>query len=56
MIYAPSGKPLVQPLAADKEGILQADVNLADIDGATQMIDNVGHTARPDLLRKGYAS
>jgi nitrilase len=50
MIYAPSGKPLVQPLAADKEGILQADVNLADIDGATQMIDNVGHTARPDLL------
>jgi nitrilase len=50
MIYGPDGKPLVQPLAADREGILHADISLADIDGATQMMDNVGHTARPDLL------
>lgn len=50
MIYGPTGKPLVQPLAEDEEGILHADIDLADLEARAQMTDIVGQSARPDLL------
>ncbi|KAJ6002515.1 hypothetical protein N7451_005062 [Penicillium sp. IBT 35674x] len=50
MIFGPDGAALVEaPLAGD-ECILQADINLQDIDYAKAMIDTVGHYSRPDLL------
>jgi nitrilase len=50
MIFGPDGKPLVEALSPGEEGILQADVDLQDIDYAKSMIDTVGHYSRPDLL------
>jgi len=50
MIYGPDGGPLCKALPAGEEGILQADIELADIDYAKCMIDTVGHYSRPDLL------
>lgn len=46
----PDGRPLVEPLDPGEEGILQADIDLQDIDYAKNLIDAVGHYARPDLL------
>jgi hypothetical protein len=46
----PDGRPLVEPLDPGEEGILQADIDLQDIDYAKNLIDVVGHYARPDLL------
>ncbi|TVY23592.1 Nitrilase [Lachnellula hyalina] len=50
MIYGPDGKPLCEPWPPGKEGIMQADIDLKDIDYAKSMIDTVGHYSRPDLL------
>ncbi|CZR57514.1 probable nitrilase [Phialocephala subalpina] len=50
MIYGPDGKPLCEPWPPGKEGIMQADIDLQDIDYAKGMIDTVGHYSRPDLL------
>lgn len=50
MIYGPDGKPLCEPWPPGKEGIMQADIDLTDIDYAKSMIDTVGHYSRPDLL------
>lgn len=50
MIFSPDGRPLVEPLDPGEEGILQADIDLQDIDYAKIMIDTVGHYSRPDLL------
>ncbi|MCJ1379619.1 hypothetical protein MMC17_002721 [Xylographa soralifera] len=50
MIFGPDGKPLVEAFPAGEEGILQADIDLRDIDYAKAMIDTVGHYSRPDLL------
>lgn len=50
MIYGPDGKPLCEPWPSDKEGIMQTDIDLKDIDYAKAMIDTVGHYSRPDLL------
>lgn len=50
MIFGPDGAPLCEPLKPGEEGILQADVDLGDIDYAKSMIDPVGHYSRPDLL------
>lgn len=50
MIFGPDGKPLCEPWPCHKEGIMQADVDLRDIDYAKGMIDTVGHYSRPDLL------
>lgn len=50
MIFGPDGAPLVKALDPGEEGILMADIDLKSIDYAKQMIDVVGHYARPDLL------
>ncbi len=50
MIFGPDVRPLVEALDPGEEGILQADIDLQDIDYAKNMIDTVGHYARPDLL------
>ncbi|MCJ1282132.1 hypothetical protein MMC26_001455 [Xylographa opegraphella] len=50
MIFGPDGKPLVEALSPGEEGILQADIDLRDIDYSKAMIDTVGHYSRPDLL------
>jgi len=50
MIYGPDGRPLAKALPAGEEGIVTADIDLADIDYAKAMADPVGHYSRPDLL------
>ncbi|TVY40490.1 Nitrilase [Lachnellula subtilissima] len=50
MIYGPDGKELVEALAPDEEGILQADVVLSDIDFSKALLDPVGQYSRPDML------
>lgn len=50
MIFGPDGAPLVDQPPAGEEVILQADIDLSDIDYAKCMIDTVGHYSRPDLL------
>lgn len=50
MIYGPDGKELVEALAPDEEGILQADVLLSDIDYSKGLLDPVGQYSRPDML------
>lgn len=50
MIFGPDGAALVDRPPAGEECILQADIDLQDIDYAKCMIDTVGHYSRPDLL------
>jgi predicted amidohydrolase len=50
MIFGPDGRPLADALPVGEEGILTADIDLADIDYAKRMIYNVGHYSRPDLF------
>jgi predicted amidohydrolase len=50
MIFGPDGRPLVEALPADQEGILHADIDLGDIDYSKNLLDPVGHYSRPDML------
>jgi nitrilase len=50
MIYDASGRPIVNPLLPNEEGILQADIELQDIDYSKNLLDPVGQYSRPDLL------
>jgi nitrilase len=50
MIYGPDGRQLVEGLPPNAEGILQADIDLQDIDYAKNLVDPVGHYSRPDLM------
>lgn len=50
MIFGPDGTQLVDAAPPGEECILQADINLRDIDYAKAMSDPVGHYSRPDLL------
>jgi len=50
-IFGPDGSPLAEPLAADEEGLLIADIDLAMIAYAKSAADPVGHYARPDVFR-----
>lgn len=49
-IVAPSGDVIAGPLRGE-EGMLIADLDLADVRAARQMNDPVGHYARSDVLR-----
>ena len=49
-IYAPLGECLAGPLW-DEEGILFADLDMAQVDGGKFDFDVVGHYARPDVFR-----
>ncbi len=51
MIFGPDGRPLCEPLAEDKEGILYADISLPMIAVAKAAADPVGHYSRPDVTR-----
>ncbi|KAK7409262.1 hypothetical protein QQX98_008572 [Neonectria punicea] len=50
MIYGPNGAELAEPLDTGTEGIVCAEIDLADWDKAKQNLDIVGHYSRPDLL------
>lgn len=50
-IYGPDGRSLATPLAPTEEGILYADINYAEILGAKNAYDPVGHYSRPDVLQ-----
>ncbi|KAG7001492.1 nitrilase [Physcia stellaris] len=49
-IFGPDGSPLAKPLGPKEEGILYADIDLADIAPAKHFLDISGHHTRPDLL------
>jgi nitrilase len=51
MIFGPDGRPLVEPLPENEEGILYADVDLGMIAIAKSAADPVGHYSRPDVTR-----
>ncbi|EEY22198.1 aliphatic nitrilase [Verticillium alfalfae VaMs.102] len=50
MIYSPWGQELAKRLPPGEEGILYADVDLAEKTKAKQNLDIVGHYCRPDQL------
>jgi aliphatic nitrilase len=50
-IFGPDGAPLGEPLAADAEGLVVADIDLGAITYAKSAADPVGHYSRPDVLR-----
>jgi len=50
MIYGPDGRELVKALPPNEEGILQADIDLSDIDYSKNLLDPVGQYSRPDLM------
>ena len=49
-IVSPRGRLLAGPLEQD-EGILYADVDLAEIDKVKAIVDGSGHYARPDVVQ-----
>lgn len=49
-IFGPDGRALAEPLDPHAEGILYADIDLAQIALAKQAADPVGHYSRPDVL------
>nr|AAR97420.1 nitrilase [uncultured organism] len=51
MIFGPDGQPLVGHLPQDTEGILYADIDLANISVAKAAYDPSGHYARGDVVR-----
>lgn len=50
-IYGPDGRSLATPLAPTDEGILYADIDYAEILGAKNAYDPIGHYSRPDVLQ-----
>jgi len=51
MIFGPDGQPLVEHMAQDQEGLLYADIDLANIAVAKAAYDPSGHYARGDVVR-----
>ncbi|KAH6884117.1 carbon-nitrogen hydrolase [Thelonectria olida] len=56
MIYGPDGAELTEPLDPGAEGIVYAEIDLADRAKAKQNLDVVGHYSRPDLLSLNVTS
>lgn len=50
-VYGPDSSLLTAALPPDQEGIVCADIDLADIDLAKNAADPAGHYARPDVTR-----
>ncbi len=50
-IFGPNGSLLTEPLDGTVEGIVYADIDLADIDAAKAFADPVGHYSRPDVFQ-----
>jgi aliphatic nitrilase len=51
VIYGPDGRPLVENLPVDAEGLLIAELDLGLIGVAKNAMDPVGHYSRPDVHR-----
>jgi len=51
MIFGPDGQPLVPHMPQDQEGLLYADIDLANIAVAKAAYDPSGHYARGDVVR-----
>ena len=51
VIYGPDGRPLVDKIPHDQEGLLIADLDMNDITIAKVFADPVGHYSRPDVTR-----
>jgi aliphatic nitrilase len=51
VIYGPDGRPLVDKLPEDAEGLLIAELDLGLIGVAKNAMDPVGHYSRPDVYR-----
>lgn len=49
VIYGPDGRPLVEKLPEDAEGLLIAELDLGLIGVAKNAMDTVGHYSRPDV-------
>jgi aliphatic nitrilase len=49
-IFGPDGRALAERLPGDAEGILYAEINLAEIAMAKQAADPVGHYSRRDVF------
>ncbi|GAA5090010.1 hypothetical protein GCM10023259_103560 [Thermocatellispora tengchongensis] len=50
-VFGPDSAELTSPLPGDEEGIVYAEIRLADTDLARNMVDPTGHYARADVLR-----
>ncbi|MFT4081498.1 MAG: carbon-nitrogen hydrolase family protein [Nocardioides sp.] len=50
-VYGPDGGLLTKPLDPYADGLVVADIDLSDIGLAKNIVDPVGHYARPDVLR-----
>jgi len=51
VIYGPDGRPLVDKIPHDQEGLLIADLDMSEITIAKVFADPVGHYSRPDVTR-----
>lgn len=51
MIFGPDGRPLVEHLPEDEEGLVVAEISLPMISVAKAAADPTGHYARPDVVR-----
>lgn len=50
-VYGPHSAMITEPLDPTEEGIVYADLDLADIDLAKNTVDPAGHYSRPDVTR-----
>ncbi|MCC7463021.1 MAG: carbon-nitrogen hydrolase family protein [Gammaproteobacteria bacterium] len=50
-IFGPDGRAVSKPLPEDQEGLVYADIDLAEIAVAKNVMDPVGHYSRPDVMR-----
>jgi len=51
MICAPDGRPMTEKLPEDADGLVYAEIDLAEIALAKSAADPVGHYSRPDVAR-----
>lgn len=52
-VYGPDGRQISQDIDETDEGIIYADLDLAEIRRSKSFLDIVGHYSRPDLLWLG---
>ena len=50
-VYGPHSALITEPLDPTEEGIVYADLDLAEIDLAKNTVDPAGHYSRPDVTR-----